>query len=141
MAGIILAKPEIALASDYEGTRLILPRIAVARRRSYDQVLVGPADGDEFPMSFGGFGKGRTFDAKVRYSYQEHDEMAALVDLFEMAHASPDRRLVLRPNQFLVGGLDDVNWIVVAEVAESYVGGQAWDVAFTATTVVGSAQV
>jgi len=142
MTAVILDKPEIAMASDYEGTRLILPRLANSQPTTVPEVtVVGPADGDEYPVAFGGRGRRETYELSVRFSRFEHDEMAALLDLFTLAHRSPDRRLVLRPNAFLVVGLDPVAWMIVTQWRRAYLQGQAWDVAWTGERVVGSAEV
>lgn len=135
MPSVILANADLALFSDPNGTRVVLPRVkAQARNRSFQQTVV-QFEGDSQPTQFRGVARPRSYGMTARFLSAEHSTMNSLLALFESAFDAADGRLLLRTNAFLVTGLNPIEAIVAADVAETPVGGQAWDVSWTAQTV------
>lgn len=141
MGGIVLAKPDLALFSDVEATRVTIPRLrGISRTRRFDQTLVR-FEGDEQPTPFRGEGRPRTYPLVARYFANEHDDLAALLALFELAQDAPDPRMLLRITAGLVPELNAIEVVVVSEITDTFVPGQAVDVSWTASTVAYTIEV
>lgn len=135
MAGVELPRPDIGLYDDFAATRVEIPHlVGQNRKRQADKTTV-LFDGLTGETAFRGEGRVRSYPLRSRYVYSEHDEMRALVDLLEAAEAADDGRLLFRTNARLVSGLDLVEVVVAFDVDEEHLGGQAWDVVFTVSTV------
>ena len=135
MSYVTLAKPDIALFSNVSGTRVVLPRMSgQGRKRTFEQSSVR-FEGDNCDTTFRGQGRGRQYSLRVRFTGAEHATMASLLALFDMAQDAADGRLQLRTNAFSVAGLNPLEVVTVSEIDEQPVGGLAWDVSFTASTV------
>lgn len=139
MSELVLARSDIGRFVDFEATRVELPRLyAQALTRAFDVSfeVFEEVEAPALPTPFTGPGGSRSWALTVRYFADEHAEMRALQQLVAAAHASPDPRLLLRPNTFLDADLNAVEVVVVAGDALVPVEGQIWDFTCTATAVV-----
>lgn len=139
--GVALELPDIGLFSDFEATRVELPRMSGQQRTDTFEATTVRFEGDVAPTPFAGEGEDRVYALMVRYSQDEHSQLADLLDLFRTAHRAADQRIMVRPNAYAFGDLNEIEVGIVAGEVASPAGGRAWDVTFTFTTVKYSLEV
>ncbi len=123
------------LLADPAGTLVAIPHLVGGTRAGDAEVARVRFEGDVYETEFGGEGRSVTYSLTARYAFNEHAQWKALRGLLEAARTSPDRRLGLRTRAGQVPGLDDFTVVTVSNVTETPLGGQAWDVSFTASAV------
>lgn len=143
---IVLGKCELSLLSDPSVSVHIPHLTGMPRRRAREGVLVGPFEGDEFPLPFRGLGRTGTFDLACRYAKAEADLRVRLLWLIDSyAPAQFDTRLLLQTHlepgtglapdlqEFLAEGASVA--VAVFDVLETPIGAMNTDVTFTASRV------
>lgn len=130
-----LGRADIALWSNVAGTRLVIPALQVLTpSRRYEQTLVR-FEGDVDRTAFRGEGRSRSYQLTARYTQAEHEDLAALLALFDAAHDDVDGRLALRTHVGSAAGLNPLEAVVVSDVSAPWSRGLASDVSFVAETV------
>ena len=143
---ILLGKAELSLLSDPTVSVHIPHLTGMPRRRVREGTLVGPFEGDEFPLPFRGLGRSGSFDLSCRYAKAEAELRVRLLWLIDSyAPAQYDSRLLLRTHlepgtglppelqEFLAEGASVA--VAVFDVLETPIGAMNTDVTFTATRV------
>ena len=135
MPYLALPKPDIGRFVDFEATRVELPRLGgQSLNETYDETLE-LFEGDDQPTPFGGQGAPRAWALAIRFSKDEHQDLADLVALLRLARSSSDRRLMLRTNAFTVEYLNAVEVVTIAAFTTTPASGRAWDFSCVANTV------
>lgn len=137
MVKIKLEYPDLALFHDPAPSRTILRHLVAApRQRTLAQAFV-LFEGDKHPINHRGDLNSRTYDLTVRYSKDEHDELARLIALLDRAAEGPHNRLVFRTNFFDVPRLKPLEVGVAGpeQITPARAGSRAWDVRFPFTCV------
>lgn len=135
MAGVVLTNADMALFSDPDGTRVVIPHLGSQTPSRGRDGAHQRFEGYEYPHAFRGEGRSATHDLVARYGRDEHDQLVDLLDLFDVAHTVPDGRLVLRTHAGVVEGLDPYQVVTVWADQRKPIGGRAWELSFTATVV------
>lgn len=131
---VVLERARIGLFSD-PSTQIEIPHLTgFQATRGYDGTVVRFV-GDDYPTGFRGEGKTRAYAMTARYLSAERAQMKSLLDMFDLAHGSPDSRLLLRTHIGQIAGLDTAEAIQVFQVQPAAQSGRFWDLNFTAQVV------
>ncbi len=137
---VVLDRARIGLWSA-PGSQLSIPHLTgMAITRAYAGTSVQFV-GDTYPTGFRGESSSRSYAMTARYMNGEQAQVLALLALFDVAHAAPDSRLILRTHFGQVPGLDGTEAVQVFGVTPTPAMGLYWDVAFTALVVESSIAV
>lgn len=143
MASVELGRADLALFSDPGSSRVVIPTLlAMSQRRSRARAFV-TFEGDEYPTTFHGTSRSRTFDLTCRYSSTQHDQMLALINLVdEVSPAAGDTRLLLRTHIGLASGLNpSVAVEVTSDITEAPIGAGNIDLTFSVQVVAHTFEV
>lgn len=142
MATVTLTRADIALLSDLGGSRLTLNSLQVlVPSESVEQVFVR-FEGDRRATGWRGEGETLEYQMTARFVRGEHADAATLIEMFRTAHRDDsDGRLLLRLHVGEVGGLNDVEAVMVPSWSAPWQRGGVVDVSFTARAVDWSQEV
>jgi hypothetical protein len=141
VARVVLSRADLSLWSDPASTWLVIPHLtASAPQTTYDAATV-QFDGDVLPTGFIGPTRSQTADLTALFTSGEHDQASALLDLFRVAMASPDPRLMLRRADWEVADESSFGAVVVSAWKPTPSAGMVKTVEFTATYVAYSLAV
>lgn len=108
MALVVLAQSDMALLADPVRTRVGIPHLVAAPlQRRFEGTAVRFA-GDQYPTPFYGEGRGLQRQLTGLYGGSEHEQLAALVRLLELAASHVDPRLLFRTHIGQVADLDPI---------------------------------
>lgn len=129
MASVTLPLPDLALFADVEATRVQVPHLVAADRTRGQSVALVTFEGDQHPTPFRGEARSLRYSMTARFGADDHDDMAALLQLLELAQDAPDGRIQYRPAYFAeTPWLQPLEVVTVTDLAERHLGRRAWDV-------------
>ena len=139
---VVLDNADIGLWGDFQATRIVIPHLQVlSPSESFEQTYIR-FEGDQRKTGFRGEGDDAVFQMTARYATGEHADAAELVELFRTAHLDDaDGRLMLRTHVGEVGGLNDLEAVMVPTFTRPFAAGRYLDVSFTAQAVAYTLEV
>lgn len=141
MAAVTLTENDIALFSDPEGTRVVIPHLTGKGPQLQAASRLEHFDGFDFPVEYRGEARSDQVTVECRWTPAQHEDLVAFLDLWETSTTAADSRFQLRTRIGSVAGLNPLEVVSIPQLSHPFQAAGFVTVSFTAYRVYHTLEV